>query len=306
MLYGLNEWNKLDGVWNRFFTSSGTTSCTLRRYDGEHEVAFVQPSEIDGNFGVAHRRYEPCTSPYGDPFDGDLIEADVWISNVPPTGALAPLETGIGAREVIVHEFGHVLGANHENGDWSVMCSADKTCGKIAGHDRYGNTFNRTESVLADDVAMALRWHGNTFAGKREVTVSAMMQDTWSGGAMLTYPNKIVQKRCPGWTFSFKFSHLLRGKNGISPGDEVKMRVVLSPDTNISVTDYFAGEVWLGGQSGQWFTNEWTATVPYGIPTGVYWIGLIVDPNDDELDEEDEGNNAVWLNKQINFPAFYC
>jgi hypothetical protein len=82
------------------------------------------------------------------------------------------------------------------------------------------------------------------------------------------------------------------GDNACGPFD---ISFYLSTDTTINTGDYFLGNTSVAGMGGYGMVSDctWTGTFPSGIPGGKYYVGWILDSNDD-VAETNETNNAVY------------
>lgn len=275
------SWNRIASVSDRFSLVNGSSSCTVTTGDDRYDVALTDPDEIDGNRGMTKIIYHGCTFSWSD---GNIKEADVFASNELVLGPLSHTSNTRGLRDVLMHEFGHVLGAGHENRGGSTMCTVSPTCGKVGTFALGGAQSNTADSILPDDVHFAARWHGQSGAGNPDLFASAHTLGPSFGQSS---PSTTVQG-CPGAPFTFGITHGNRGK---ADAPLVAARVVASTNSTISVSDATISSGVLGANRGGWFNNLITVAVPNLAP-GDYFLGLIVDA-DNDLTEGDESNNGV-------------
>ncbi|MFX1393724.1 MAG: S8 family serine peptidase [Promethearchaeota archaeon] len=67
-----------------------------------------------------------------------------------------------------------------------------------------------------------------------------------------------------------------------------------SLDTTITDSDYLLGNDTLSPiMPGDYADSSWSGTFPSGVPDGIYYIGWIID-SDDDVDESDENNNIFY------------
>ncbi|MCC6740987.1 MAG: PPC domain-containing protein [Planctomycetia bacterium] len=71
------------------------------------------------------------------------------------------------------------------------------------------------------------------------------------------------------------------------------VRFYASENSTISSSDYFLGSDWLGSIApGSWASADLSVSFPHSVPPGRYYVGWIIDA-DDDVDETDEGDNVV-------------
>ncbi|UCG59084.1 MAG: cadherin-like domain-containing protein, partial [Phycisphaerales bacterium] len=84
-------------------------------------------------------------------------------------------------------------------------------------------------------------------------------------------------------------------RNG-GPGDsgEFSVEFFASIDTHIGSTDHYIGrESMWSIAAGDYATCRWRGSFPTDIPAGTYWVGWVIDA-DDEVQETDEHNNTAY------------
>ncbi len=293
----MHDWNDLYGMSDRFSSTGGDSNCSVGPgSNGVWDIGLVPASDavLDGNAGVASK-FGPtdCTN------NGALSGASVVIDQTLPLGFLEELDTRLGARETLIHELGHVLGADHEDDVMAVMCTSN-TCGKVGR--RSGATTSslgrHPETIWGDETLFAVRYHGTSNSGNVDPTVSPW-QFT-SSGISLNY-NGTNRQKCPGQTTSVKFSLANLGKKNIESSNHADVHIVFSNDDYISTGDVLAatGTSWM--DSGYFGTTSWTVTVP-SLSPGTYHVGVIIDPGD-EFTEDDEFNNATETGLRVTVPS---
>ncbi|WP_299648986.1 matrixin family metalloprotease [uncultured Tateyamaria sp.] len=113
----VDQWNRTGGLRLLFTLSNPQeTDNTMTDGDGKSEVLYTTRATIDGVAG-RERTTRTC------PSCRRIIESDVAIANDvaplpnPPTDAFG----GCSAEAVLIHEFGHTIGLDHENGRLAMM-----------------------------------------------------------------------------------------------------------------------------------------------------------------------------------------
>jgi hypothetical protein len=213
---------------------------------------------------------------------------------------LAELSTSIGAREVTIHELGHVLGALHEDGLMSVMCTAAVSCGKVGRRSAGGGVGLpdiRSETMLPDDVDFGIHYHASTSTGSIDAVTSPWR---FSSGPGLN--QNTTRTLCPGQTTTVKFSFGNLGKVNITSASPVNLRVVMSSDTNINTGDTTVTSGTFFADRGFFGTSTWTITVPSVTKGVTYNVGIIADPTEIRS-EQDEFNNSSQTGLKITVPS---
>lgn len=291
----MNAWNDIYGVYDRFQHTSGSSSCSTTFGDGNYDIVFTHPSNIDDNAGLAKLKYKSCTFTWDK---GAVKEADVFISSTLVVTRVDENSTALGARETAIHELGHTLGANHEDGEMSVMCSSD-TCGKVGEWTTTGSHTDRAESIFPDDADMAIEYHGSSNAGNPDVVASGWRFH--NGGPERNYSTTQTFTRCPGDTISVRFSFGNIGKVKVSSSDPMQLEIVLSSNTTISTSDTTVATFNAWAARGWFGSSNPTVTIP-NLSPGTYHFGVIVD-SDSSLGEDREGNNSSLVRRKITIPS---
>lgn len=301
--YAVAEWNKISGVHNRFATTSGDSSCSIVVNDGVSELALVpanHPLLAQANrAGVTKTVVNACASPYDSTRNGRVVEADVLVSEATVLTPLDSLDVRTGGRQLLMHELGHVLGANHVTNKPALMESIISA--KMARHSVIGLNSDRAESYFPDDVQMASVYHSDGGAGLIDPAVSAWHWDTATAPAATRriYPGTSARPVCRGATTTVRYSNGNLGKAGLAQANQVKMQILLSDNAQISTTDRVVSEFTFWGAQGFFGSSTRTITVPANLPLGTYYVGVLVDP-DQVASEQEEGNNSTPLGLRLN------
>lgn len=298
--FAVAGWNNVFGMWDRFNAPvNGDNNCDVpAASSGSWQLALVPANDalLDGNAGMAS-----SVSPADCTNNGAMLGASVVVDQTLSLTALNELSQTLGARETLIHELGHVLGANHEDGNMTVMCTSTAgSCGKVGRFSSGGGVGTpdiRSEALLPDDVDFAFQYHASTQTGNIDAIVSPWR---YSSGPVRNY-GPTTRTLCPGQTTTVQFSYGNRGKVNIAQASPVGLRVVLSSNTTISTSDVTAlnGTFW--GDSGFFGTTTWTITVPT-LAAGTYHVGIISDPTNART-EDDEWNNAAETGLRITIPT---
>jgi len=88
------------------------------------------------------------------------------------------------------------------------------------------------------------------------------------------------------------------GNRGLKLAESFNVSFYASLDTNITTSDYFLGmDTTTSILNGTYADVEWSGTFP-NIPEGSYYIGWVIDV-DDDVDEAHENNNQAYITSQL-------
>jgi hypothetical protein len=234
-------------------------------------------SETDGALAVTVISYDACF------FGQDIEEADMVFNNTLgwESGAHDPrtVETTASFRFTAVHEMGHFLGLLHEDGEMAVELTS------ASGF--HGGSGNLRAAPFPDDAQGARRLYPHSNSETDFSISNFRWVSSDSTGLIL---GSGVQTVSPGGTFNSGFAFGNQGKTHV----EFPFSLVLSTNTTITTFDRViaTGTGW----ADPYFYGDFTfvLTVPDDMAPGDYYVGAILDPNND-VAEEREGNNAVAL-----------
>lgn len=300
IIYGMQEWNNVYGMWDRFAWTGGSSSCSISTGDGNWDLGYTQASNIDGAWGVTKKRYQPCVWPYWGALDGELIEADILIASDKnfETGDTDCDSDEVARRGTIVHEFGHALGLKHYNGAMSVMNNKGTTAGN--NHGKYCGPHR--DAPHPDDLDFAFKYHGSGNAS----------YDLGASGFYLNGSQRRVltmsagtTRVCPGDTFVYTFSWGNRGTQAITSANDMNWKVVLSTNNIITNSDVTMATGWAYAPRGAFPLLSFAGTIPSGVSYGTtYHVGAIVDYNS-QFSEYYENNNATYLARRVQIKNFF-
>jgi hypothetical protein len=297
IIYARGEWAFIAGtkLGTRMRLGSGSNSCTITLGNGTSEVAFVPTGNIDNAAGLARIRRKTCV-PLGF---GEVTEADVFVADYLPTGRISNASTTLGARETAIHEFGHVLGMNHNDAGMTVMCTAN-TCGKLAEHFYWGQLAYGAESTFPDDAHFAASVYGNA-PSEGNQNLSASPWTFSDGHSRRIFNSTSTLTRCPGQTATTTVSHGSKGRLPVQQSAPFEGRIVLSTDSTIGTDDPAVSFFNLWGSTGQFFTNQFSFVVP-NLSPGTYHVGFIINGNA-AFSEDTYGDNALYTRRRITIPS---
>jgi hypothetical protein len=279
VIYGFDEWNAVEGMFDVLVRHFGTTECVgITHGDDRNQVYFGLPSQMDGAVGVTTLRTTSC--------DADIVEADVAFDasqltewGNPPCNTYNPP----GSRTTIVHEYGHALGLDHDDRFMNMMMTSDgegKYCGNfvIEPHpdDVVGGRFLYNSGRRSVDLGASAHW----LLGLNDVELSHSTGTT---------------ARCPGELHTFRWSI---GNLG-TEGTVYDVAFVLSTDDVITLSDvWIAGEV--GGFEALGDFTTWNDTLR--IPRAVAWntdynLGMLIDWADNIPERRWSNNNTLMAGK---------
>jgi hypothetical protein len=274
----LGHWNAVESSSFRF-TVSHDDERVVELGDGDNQVYFIDIADdgvgdtlavtlLDGNY---------LCPPFDD---ADIHEADVEFDSDETwyTGAFSYTSASISVRMTAAHEFGHALGLDHQNGRLTRMNSLYPCGGPVMTtlsprplpDDRQGTRFLYPEDddEQADLVASNFESRGGGFSNKVDTTTVADPGDEV--------------------TIEYTFMNL-----GTVVADDFDIGFYLSEDDRIREAD-----VRLGRNSGarvsagNVVTSQRLLTIPADTAPGDYFLGIILDLEDD-VDELNDFNNSL-------------
>jgi hypothetical protein len=205
----------------------------------------------------------------------DFCNADVLFNNQKSwTTSNRDYTTGspYNFNTVAIHEFGHVVGLEHENDNVATMNSIYHAYAhKIHANDK-GGLRNLYSVGGCSNVDIApTNWKKTTSAAVAATLVSSPT----SANTGQTISMEWTQENHGTQTATFDIGFYLSTNSTISTGDTL-----------------------LATNSGAWLTREWVltgsrnVTIPSNTREGTYWLGVYLDYNA-KVTESNEGNNAL-------------
>lgn len=260
--YAIDEWNSVWGAGKPFNPLvSGSASCTVPAVQqGKWDVVYVNPGSLGSDVGLALPLRNPCTWPFPSWADGDTVGGQVLIDAGLPEGVLGELSTALGARETLIHEFGHILGMNHVNNKMTVMCTTG-ACGKVGARSVGNMVFNRTETIFPDDTDFVGVYH----PGRGPVMDVAASAWELSGSSRRIANSGTTYTLCPGQRIFVKGSIGFKGL--LNPSSPVPARIFLESTLGSIFT---AGNFSItGGGRSVFATLGFTVTIPTNLRSAV-------------------------------------
>ncbi len=262
--------------------------------------------------GVTKMRYK-CTH-----FKSEMLEADVVLQgdfsliNWTYTDDRASLSVYGGdnraLRTTIMHEFGHVMGLLH----------TIETYGVMGNSSRHNNTNgNRARTYLGEDGSSgAVKLYGTASSHIQDVGVShwkfeAAGDDPFDDYSQHTRTrvydlddNAIEDRESKqgerhyevkkGQSIQVEFTYENNGQDE----QNVKAAYYLSGNNKITTGDLFLGERSFTLSRNTAFTKKKTVNIPAWVPSGFYFVGVIID-YDNGLSETTGSNNATYIGIKV-------
>lgn len=297
----IDRWNDDPSDFN-FTTLFGDTSIGLSNDQSEAWIT----SDNDYDPAMAVLRYKGltfCSNPR-------IVEADILFykfedyTTSMDTAALWGYDTNDNGssdrpfQTTAVHELGHALGLEHENDeynvmgeDWTHIHANGTTARAYPGEDASDGAIDLYGSVSIQDLGV-VHWKYDFADGEYSRHEHTKLY-TSAGIAPLDsdpYGDWVEYFAEPGDTIQVELSY---ENNGLSD-QTVDVGIYLS-DNNLITTsdDRLAGFSTTLGR-GNVSTRKTVVTIPADQPTGVYWIGAVID-EDGDVGEVTESNNATWI-----------
>lgn len=274
LLVAFNRWNDMRGMWFEFENIVDDNNNTFNYSNDRNEFAW-HSTETDGALAVTVITYDVSF------FDWDIEEADIIFNNTLAWefGAHDPrtVETTASFRFTAVHEMGHFLGLLHENDEMAVMLSTASAFHGGSGHLR--------SAPFPDDAQGARRLYPHSNS-ETDFSVSNFRWVSSNNTSLILGSG--TQTVNPGGTFNSGFAFGNPGKTYV----EFTGYLVLSTNTTITTHDRViaTGTGWADPY--YYGDHSFQLRVPSDMAPGDYYVGAILDPNN-EVAEEREGNNAV-------------
>lgn len=281
LMNALGRWNGMVGMHFEFDPLVDDTDGTYGLDNGANEIGFTDNAGTGGSLGV--------TSTLSLGFE--ILESDTVFDNSQPweVGAHDPRATegNPSFRFTIVHELGHFLGLDHEDNRMSVVLS---TASGFYG----GNEATRAQPHPDDAVgARGLYPFPNQ---EVDLAISNFRWVSSNATDLILAGGTQTVRGGAGFTTGFAFGNL-----GTGTVERFDFRVVLSTNEIISTSDptIATGSGW--GTAGFYGDFRFDVVVPPGTPSGEYFVGAILDP-DNRIPEQREGNNRVAFPGKIRVP----
>jgi hypothetical protein len=269
------SWNDIER--SRFtFTVGRDTDGTHDDDNGRNEVYF---DDIDGpgdTLAVTKLRYNLCV-----PFDdADIHEADVEfdVDEAWYTGNFSYTSSNIHFRLVAVHEFGHAMGLLHEDRRLARMNSFYPNGGPI--------TRDKFVRAIADDRAGARFLYAQDGTARADL-VASNYERTGSGTSNLVDSPSSASR---GSTITVEFTFM---NIGSANSGEFNIGFYLSSNDTITTSDrLLATNVGASANAGGLVTFSRSLTIPNNVTPGTYYIGILLD-KDNDVTEWSDGNNGL-------------
>lgn len=270
----LYEWDVIQGDGSRPFRKLTTPVDQLGPGDGYNTIGFLTEANLIARFGLDFSDAVGWTVSSSSGGCTQFTESDV-ILNADHSYSLSPADE-YWFQSTVVHEAGHVLGFEHYNGFFSVMNSGV-------------NKWLRGETLYMDDREGFRNYYAGRYALPSETDI--VVYEKWFDGSSpqwMTLSNTTV---APGGQVTLQ--GVTVENLGTTNFGALHAGVYLSTNDVISTFDtYLGGVSWTQFNRYTYSTFDPTVTIPVGTPSGTYYLGVIID-DDDQYSESNEGNNAI-------------
>jgi len=277
----------------RFTQSYDDTS--VRFDNGQSEVWFTGDSA-----------YNPAwTFWWNDWWTGRIEEADVvfyngeaYTTSMTKTTSWAYGGTRRTFQTTLLHEYGHVAGLGHEDGEYNIM-GTDWTHIHCNGQT--------LRSYLGEDACDGLvALYGRNSGSIEDLSVS-MFRRTGASGEYSTHG--LCRMFTPAGGLLPSSANNGQRRYNVSAGQQVRVEFTyenngetrrtgrtgyyISTNSYISIYDRLIATSSYNMTRDNVVTNRVTVTIPSDLAPGTYYLGVIID-YDSALAERDEGNNAAY------------
>ena len=264
---GVNSIVITDGLYQSFPGVSSALAVTIVRYDSC--VLFVEYGSILEADIFFNFQYHPSSQ---------------WGNAIEPSPADVTGKYNFGL--VAMHELGHALGLDHEDGVMATMNSSYP----------YGGPIGREElDVHADDIKGIRAGYGSS--GTVNDTAASPYGRTGSGTSAPLVPPAGPIYRGRSYTFPFTIEN-----RGTTSQSSVQVGFYLSPDRVITPNETYLGSATFSMSAGSLTTANVTLTIPTTVTPGTYYFGWITDPNS-AISETLRVNNGGALATAITIPS---
>jgi len=252
----VQEAQKWDNVHNVLSISRTRSSTVPVGEDNRSVISWIGESDLNNNYGLSWSGTVGWTITWTDGNCGNTLESDMFFN--PGITLFTPqtqVPYNLGYQEIALHELGHTLTLDHENGSLSVMTSGNAVSNVLHHNDKVGwlrsADFRFAVTDRRDMGVFPLRNNG---AGKIYSTISPT---TVARGNNLTIRDITVENLSSGLSvFNPVFDVLLESTSG---------------SATINIGNFFWGSF---GPFSQW-SGDLTWRVPPSTAPGTY--RLVID-----------------------------
>lgn len=290
-----NSWNKY--VWNVPNIKDSNVRVKVKAYDiGSYYVAgdgsFDNFTIIDRcdlyDDGESYRSFSPKTVVYGQGASF-TAKCDVRNGGGESSGSFevkcyASTNTIISASD---HYLGKITMSSISAGSYK---NCDLTCNLPSGLPQ-GSYYIGWIIDPDNDVNESNETNNKAYKQGYKLTVEAAKANLYDDGE--TYRSFTPQKIVKGMNETFKVYCDVRN-GGVADSGTFKVKFYASLNQTISSSDYLLGVVSMPNiEAGKWKNCDLSCAFPAHIPIGSYWVGWIIDA-DNDVTESNENDNIAY------------
>lgn len=279
----MNSWTSIDRSPAQFFFAPDS-GATYGIFNGDNEVVRDGIDGPGGTLAVTRLVYNDGWGQCVWLDDANIDETDVVFDSAEnwSVSSFNYTSTAFHFQTVAVHEFGHVMGLDHE----------DSLLARMNSFYPHGGPAGPLRSVipLADDREGLRHLYPGSGVARPDLVGSNYKRIGSGTSRTVTVP----QSAARGSDVAVEFT-LMNAGSGSSARFDIDF--YLSTDSAITASDRFLGSTTTTGAAGpgSMGTVTWTLRLPADVTPGIYFIGFVLDRRR-LVAESNESNNslAMW------------
>ena len=210
-----------------------------------------------------------------------------------------------------MHEIGHAAGLRHVSNRYNIMgtdftfmhCNGSQATAYFGTDGTNGLIYLYGKGNSLQDVSLTHWKYAGTSSGEYSVHDRSTITDVNNVELVKHMYNGNDEPRYDVTVGQSFYPHFTIENNGASDSVTMNVGFYLSSDDNITAADRILGgrsnQVFTRGTPYQTFTRD--LVLPNDVPTGDYFVGAIVDA-DNQLAEYDENNNGSYIAIHVTNP----